>query len=87
MKYTVYILQSVRDGGIYIGHTDNLALAMAEHEHGAKRGTKYRLPVQLVYKEVVSSFKQARMREQYWNSKKGQAELRGMLQNTDKEER
>lgn len=75
MKYIVYILRSERDGGIYIGHTEDLALAMAEHEAGAQRDTKYRLPVKLTHREVVSSFKQARMHEQYWRSRKGQAEI------------
>ncbi len=75
MKYIVYILQSVRDGGVYVSHTDNLALAVAQHESGVKRETKYRLPVKLIYKESVRSFKQVRMREQFWRSRKGQREI------------
>ena len=79
MRYWVYILKSERDGGIYIGHTDDLALALAEHEAGAKRDTKYRLPAQLVHKESVASFKQVKMRERYWQSPKGHAEIETMI--------
>ncbi|MBI3627856.1 MAG: GIY-YIG nuclease family protein [Candidatus Sungbacteria bacterium] len=79
MKYIVYILKSERDGGIYIGHTEDLSLAMAEHEAGAKRGTKYRLPMQLVHKESVKSFKQVKMKEQYWLSREGVKEIETMI--------
>lgn len=79
MKYVVYILRSERDGGIYIGHTEDLSIAMAEHEAGAKRGTKYRLPMQLIHKETVGSFKQVKMRERYWESMKGQREIESWI--------
>jgi len=79
MKYYVYILRSERDGGIWIGHTENLALALAEHEAGAKRDTKYRLPVQLIHKELAKSFKQVKMRERYWLGLEGQKEIESMI--------
>lgn len=79
MKYVVYILKSNRDGGIFIGHTDDLDTALAEHNLGAKRDTKYRLPVELIHKESVGSFKQVKMREQYWRSDKGEKEIESWI--------
>lgn len=75
MSWTVYILLSERDGGIFVGHTEDLQLAMAEHEAGAKRETKYRLPVKLIHTERAKSFKQVKMREAYWRSPKGEREI------------
>lgn len=79
MKYYVYVLKSERDGGIYIGHTEDMSLALAEHEAGAKRETKYRLPVQLIHKERAGSFKQVKMRERYWQSTAGQKEIESWI--------
>ncbi|MBI2054872.1 MAG: GIY-YIG nuclease family protein [Candidatus Sungbacteria bacterium] len=72
-------MKSERDGGIYIGHTQDLSLAIAEHEAGAKKDTKYRLPVQLIHKEPVKSFKQVKMRERYWQSAAGQKEIESWI--------
>lgn len=75
LKFVIYILLSERDGGIFIGHTSDLETALQEHERGAKRETKYRLPVKLIHKEHVKSFKQVKMREAYWRSEKGHREI------------
>lgn len=75
MKYVVYILFSERDGGVIIDHTVDLALTMAEHEAGVKKSTRYRLPVKLIHKETVRSFKQVKMRERYWQSGEGEKEI------------
>ena len=79
MKYYVYILKSERDDGIYISHTDDMALEMAKHEAGEIRDTKYRLPVQLIHKELAKSFKQVKMRERYWLGLEGQKEIESMV--------
>jgi len=75
LKYCVYILYSERDGGVFIDHTDDLALEMARHEAGEIRFTKYRLPVKLIHKEVAKSFNQVKMQKQYWQSRAGQKEI------------
>lgn len=74
-KYTVYVLHSSRDGGVIVGHTDDLPMELARHEAGQIRETKYRLPVQLIHKENVRSFKQVKMRQQYWEGPKGRKEI------------
>lgn len=74
-RYYVYILHSSRDGGIFIDHTDDMALEMARHEAGEIRFTKYRRPMKLVHKKVAKSFNQVKMQKQYWNSREGQKEI------------
>ena len=41
-KYTVYVLQSRKDGEFYIGHTDNLRARLARHHSGGVRATGHR---------------------------------------------
>ncbi|MCE5326011.1 MAG: GIY-YIG nuclease family protein [Planctomycetaceae bacterium] len=36
MGYVVYILQSLKDGSLYVGQTDNLQRRLAQHNNSAK---------------------------------------------------
>ena len=46
--YYVYILKSEKDGGIYIGETNNIARRLSEHNSGQVRSTKSRIPFKLL---------------------------------------
>lgn len=53
--FYVYMLKC-SDGSYYIGHTDNLAMRLAEHKSSKYKGyTAKRLPVELVYHEAFES--------------------------------
>ena len=59
----VYILRCA-DGGLYIGHTSDLAAREAHHNEG--RGSSYtavRRPVRIVYSESYDTIQQACTRE------------------------
>ena len=61
--WTVYLLQC-RDGSLYAGATNDLARRLAAHRAG--RGgayTRSRLPVRVVYHEVVRNRSAALVRE------------------------
>ena len=63
MSWYVYMLRCV-DGSLYTGCTDNVARRLAVHQSG--RGAKYtrsRLPVELVYQEIVADRSAALKRE------------------------
>jgi putative endonuclease len=51
MSY-IYVLHSLEDHGLYIGFSANLKKRIAEHEHGASFGKKYRGPWKLIYYEA-----------------------------------
>jgi putative endonuclease len=64
MKYYVYILECA-DKTLYVGSTNDLKKRLHEHNN-LKNGahyTKIRRPVKLVYKEMFSTFGEARKRE------------------------
>ncbi len=61
--YTVYIMQSEKDFSYYIGHTDNLARRLEEHNRGKNKYTKNKIPWKTVYKEFFSTRSEAMKRE------------------------
>jgi len=82
--YYVYILQSLKTGKLYIGHTDNLARRL--NEHNAGKGGKYTRqngPWALVYNEQCPDRVSAVKREQHLKSTRGSQEkkkLAGILE-------
>ncbi len=50
--YYTYILQSKKDGYIYIGHTDDLKRRFLEHQSGRVESTAPRRPFELIYYEA-----------------------------------
>jgi len=77
--FYVYILQSLKDGKLYIGFTANLKRRMREHECGGSDSTRKRLPFRLVFYEAFISREDARRREGYFKTTKGKRALRLML--------
>jgi len=61
--YHVYVIQSKKDGKLYIGLTNDLRRRLLEHNQGLNTSTKYRTPFRLIYFETYASAKDARVRE------------------------
>ncbi len=73
--YYVYILKGIKMRKLYIGHTDNLARRIKEHNTG--RGGKYTCqngPWKLAYSELHPDRSSAVKRERYLKSTKGSHE-------------
>ena len=64
MPYYVYILASRKNGTLYIGHTNNLARRLFEHESGEVKGftKKYGISI-LVHYEIYNDIRFAQQRE------------------------
>ena len=76
MKYTVYILRSMKDGKYYYGHTDNMDKRLKIHNSGKVRSTKSRKPLIIHYKEEVDSKSGAYKREKFFKTIEGYKYLR-----------
>jgi putative endonuclease len=73
--YYVYILQSLKTGKLYIGHTNNLARRVEEHNTGwGSRYTRQNGPWTLVYSESHPDRISATKRERYLKSTRGYQE-------------
>ena len=69
--YFVYILQSKKDRGYYIGYTADLKKRVKEHNSGKTRSLRHRLPMDLIYLEEFESKWDAKARECQIKSWKG----------------
>ena len=81
MFYYIYVLISKKDGGIYIGYTDNLKRRYKEHQSGYVTATKDRRPLELIYFEGYRNKKKAIMREKYLKTGWGRNYLIKILNN------
>ena len=75
MGYIVYILQSARDGSLYVGHTNDLARRLRQHNGpGGKGYTAKRGPWALVHCEAHPDRSAAMARERFLKSVSGSQE-------------
>ncbi len=79
MFYYVYILQSLKDGKLYTGYTENLKLRFEEHQKGYVKSTKDRRPLRLIYFEGCLNKKDALHREKYFKTHFGKMFLKNRL--------
>lgn len=78
-QYTVYILQSLKDSGLYIGMTSDLEARLKRHNAGYERSTRKRIPFRLLHTEVCSTRQEAREKEKYFKSGFGRELIKGLL--------
>jgi putative endonuclease len=78
MFYT-YVLQSAKDGGFYVGFTQNLKLRFEQHNRGQVDSTGDRRPFTLVYYEACLDQADALRREKYLKTHHGKMYLRRRL--------
>ncbi len=71
MFFYTYILDSLQDGNIYVGYTDNLEKRVEEHKRGYNFSTKFRLPFKLIYSEACLNKQDAKRREIYLKTTQG----------------
>ncbi len=67
MFYT-YVLQSRKDGKLYIGFSENLKQRILEHQQGLVDATKDRRPLKLIYYESCLDKYSALEREKYFKT-------------------
>ena len=79
MAYTVYILQSDRDGSFYIGHAARLGERLQRHNAGRSQYTKVKIPWRVVYQEEYPTRSEAMGREQELKSKKSRAYIEQLV--------
>jgi putative endonuclease len=79
VPFTVYVLRN-REGRLYIGHTEDLARRLAEHEAGQSRWTRGRGPWTLVYRETAGTRAEAMARERTLKSGRANQELRSAVE-------
>ena len=77
--FTVYVLQSIPSGLLYVGQTSDLARRMGEHQMGLSGYTKNRGSWALVYEEEWTTRAEAMRRERFLKSGVGREWLKEQL--------
>ena len=77
----VYILQSIKDGKLYIGCTNNLKARFKLHNQGKIESTKNRTPFKLIHYEAFLDKHDAFAREQWLKTGWGRKQIKEMLKN------
>jgi putative endonuclease len=70
-KYYVYVLQSLKDKGLYTGFTSNLEYRLRDHNTGHTKSLRNRRPLKLIYFEEYETKKEAMDRERFFKTPKG----------------
>lgn len=79
--YHVYVLQSLKDGNLYVGFTTDLENRLKQHNAGRVYSTKSRIPLELIYYEACINQKDALHREKYLKTAYGKRYLKSRLRN------
>lgn len=77
--YYVYVIESLRDKKLYIGHTNDLIRRIREHNRGLVSATQRRRPFKLLYYEASNILKDAVKREKSLKTGFGRAYLKRRL--------
>ncbi|MBP7556010.1 MAG: GIY-YIG nuclease family protein [Chitinophagaceae bacterium] len=79
MVYYVYVLQTLKDQGYYIGFTADVETRLRFHNAGLQRSTLHRIPFRLVLFEAFATKKEALRREKQIKSWKGGAAFQQLI--------
>jgi putative endonuclease len=77
--YYVYVLKSLKDKNLYVGHTNNLIKRFKEHNTGKVDCTKSRMPLILIYYEACNILDDAVKREKSLKTGFGRSYLKRRL--------
>lgn len=77
--YYTYILQSLKNGSMYTGSTNDLRKRFKQHNAGISRYTNMHKPYKLIYYEACLDESDARSRETYLKSGMGKRYVKNRL--------
>ena len=75
----VYVLESLKTEGLYIGHTANLNKRIQEHNKGMTFSTKPYRPWHLIFYKAYLNQDDVKRRERYLKTSQGSRLLKRML--------
>lgn len=80
--YYFYILQSLKNGKLYLGYTSNLKRRFKSHNNGENIATKPYTPYELIYYAAFKNQDDATSCEKYFKTSAGWKRIHKMLENT-----
>jgi len=80
MFYYVYILQSQKDGSLYIGYTTDLRKRLLKHNSGESKSTRPFRPYKLIFYEAFLDRIDAKNREKYLKGGYGKRSIKALME-------
>jgi len=77
--YYIYVIKSLKDKKLYVGHTNDLKRRFNEHNNGQVKSTASRRPLKLLYYEACNLLADALAREKALKTGFGRAYLKRRL--------
>jgi len=77
--FYVYVIKSLKDGKIYVGHTNDLKERIGQHNGGQVKSTRLRKPFKLIYYESSNILEDAVRREKSLKTGFGRRYLKNRL--------
>ncbi|HET6996644.1 MAG TPA: GIY-YIG nuclease family protein [Chitinophagaceae bacterium] len=87
MPHYVYILQSVKDEGYYVGETHDVEARLKFHNDGLQRSTKARRPFKILLIEIYPDRISALKREKEIKSWKGGNKFKQLIEGSSPAQR
>ena len=69
--FFVYVLESLKNGDLYIGYSKDWKKRLNEHNHGLNKSTKGYVPWKCIYYEASLHEEDAKRRERYLKTTQG----------------
>ena len=82
-QWFVYVIQSLKDGSLYTGMSQNPENRLLEHNNKKSTYTSSRVPWEIIYIEECADRLEARKREKYFKSSAGRRFIKKILENLD----
>ena len=80
MFYYVYILQSQKDGSLYIGYTADPKARLEKHNKGENIATRPFRPYKIIFYEAFTNRVDAKNREEYLKSGYGRRTIKVLME-------
>jgi len=79
IMFYVYVLESKKNGNLYMGYTTDLIKRVLEHNQGRNISTRPYMPWQPIYYEACLNKEDAKRREKYFKTSQGRRLLKRRL--------
>ncbi len=80
-QFVTYILQSLKSGRYYIGHTQNIEERLFRHNSGMVKATRSKGPWQIVYTKTFLNKMESNQYELYIKAQKSKIFIERLIEN------
>jgi len=82
MSVKVYVIQSLKDGRLYVGMSENVELRVTQHNKGMTISTRFYKPWKLLFVEEYATRLEARKREKFLKAGSGKEYIKNWLRSS-----